>query len=437
MPLLILFIGLLFLILLISWGRINTFIAFMLVSIFVGLAFGMNLTIVTASIQKGIGDTLGSLVVIICFGAMLGKLVAESGAAQRIASGLMSLFGTKYLQWALVVTGFIVGIPLFYNVGFVLMVPLIFTVAHRYKIPVVYLGLPVLAALSVTHGYLPPHPAPAALVKQFHADIGLTLLYGILIAIPAIILAGPVFSLTLKKYTTQPLAAFISDSIPEDELPNLFSSVLSAFLPVLLIITTSLVNLYLPEGHSLKPIIASIGDPVFVMLLSVLVATYLLGIQKGKSMKATMDILSDSVKDIAMILLCIAGAGALKQVLADGGVSQQIAEGLEGLNVHPLLLAWSISAIIRVCIGSATVAGLTTAGILAPIIVTTGVNPNLMVLATGAGSLMFSHVNDAGFWLFKEYFNLSIKDTLRTWSVMETIVSVVGLIGVFILDSWI
>lgn len=434
MQLFILLTGIVALILLITWARLNTFIAFLLVSIFVGLAIGMDLATVTAAIQKGIGDTLGSLVIVVGLGAMLGKLVADSGAAQRISSGLMQLFGIRYLQWALVITGFIVGIPLFYNVGFVLLVPLIFSVASRYKIPVVYLGLPMLAALSVTHGYLPPHPSPTALVKQFNGDLGLTLLYGIVIAIPAIVLAGPVFSLTLKKYVAKPLDTFTHTNIPDNELPGMFSSIVSAFLPVILIAASSLINLYVPDGNPVKPIIAALGDPVIALLLALLVAVYALGLKRGKRMSAIMATLSDAVKDIAMILLIIGGAGALKQILDESGVSRSIAGGLEGLHVHPLLLAWGISAIIRVCIGSATVAGLTTAGIVAPLIATTGVNPNLMVLATGAGSLMFSHVNDAGFWLFKEYFNLSVKDTLRTWSVMETIVSVVGLLGVFVLD---
>jgi Gnt-I system high-affinity gluconate transporter len=437
MSLVVLLIGILLLILLISWARLNAFIAFMLVSIFVGITMGMDMTRVTNAIQKGIGDTLGSLVIIIGFGAMLGKLVADSGAAQRISSGLMKVFGTRYLQWALVLTGFIIGIPLFYNVGFVLMVPLIITVSYRYNIPAVYLGLPMLASLSVTHGYLPPHPSPTALVNQFNANLGLTLLYGMLIAIPAIILAGPIFSMTLKGYKTPPLDTFAASNIPEEELPSMFNSVFSAFLPVLLIVSTSVISLYLPAGHAFKPFVTALGDPVIVMLLAVLVATYLLGIRQGTGMKKLMDTLAEAVKDISMILFIIAGAGALKQILTESGVSQYLGASLQGLHMHPLLLAWSISGFIRICVGSATVAGLTTAGIVAPMIPQTGIDPNLMVLATGAGSLMFSHVNDAGFWLFKEYFNLSIKDTLRTWTVMETIVSVVGLVGVFILNIWI
>jgi Gnt-I system high-affinity gluconate transporter len=290
--------------------------------------------------------------------------------------------------------------------------------------------------LSVTHGYLPPHPSPVALVQQFHADIGITLLYGLLISIPAIILAGPVFSLTLKKYRAEPLKTFAAKDVPESELPGTFSSFMAAFLPVLLIALNSIVQLAMPVDNAFTRFIHIIGEPVIAMLISVLVASYTLGIRRGKKMEQVMQTLGDSVKDVVLILLIIGGAGSLKQVLTDSGLNDAIVAQLQTWHVHPLLLAWSISAIIRVCIGSATIAGVTTAGIVAPLIISTGVNPNLMVLATGAGSLMFSHVNDPGFWMFKEYFNLSFKDTIKTWSIMETIVSVVGLIGVFVINSF-
>ncbi len=426
--------GIALLIILIAWARFNAFLSFLIVSILIGVVSGMNVSSVVTSIQKGIGDLLGSLVIIIGLGAMLGKLVAESGAALRISSGLINAFGKKYIVWALVVTCFVIGVPLFYNVAFVLAVPLVITVAARYKIPAVYIGLPALAALSVTHGYLPPHPSPVALVQQFKADMGVTLLYGFLIAVPAIILAGPVFALTLKKYNNKPLQAFASADIEEEKLPSLFISILSAFLPVLLIGLGSFVTYALPPQNSMAVFAKAIGDPVIAMLVSVLFATFTLGIRNGKRLGAVMSSLGEAVKDVAMIILIIGGSGALKQVLIDTGISNHIVGGLSTLSVHPLFLAWGISALIRVCVGSATVAGLTTAGIVAPLIVTTGVNPSLMVLATGAGSLMFSHVNDPGFWMFKEYFNLSLKDTIKTWSVMETIVSVVGLIGVFAIN---
>ncbi|NLR64095.1 gluconate transporter [Chitinophaga varians] len=434
MPLLIVIAAILLLVVLVTWCKINTFLSFLIVSLLMGLALRMEIGQITQSIQTGIGKTLGSLIVVIVCGGMLGKLVAESGAAQRIAGGLMRLLGPRYIQWSLMLTGFIVGIPLFYNIGFVLMVPLIFTVAAQTRLPAVYLGIPMLASLSVTHGYLPPHPSPTALVQQFQASMGLTLLYGILLAIPAIILAGPVFSRYLKKYTTEPGKMFVAPPLPEAELPAMLPSLLAAMLPVLLLAVTAMLKLWLPVGQLPYKLVTWLGDPLIVMLLAVLNGLYLLGVRRGVPSKKLLGMMDDAVKDIAVIILIIGGSGALTQLLHDSKVSEYIATTLRDLHMHPLILAWGIAAIIRVCIGSATVAGLTTAGIVAPLIATSGVNPNLMVLATGAGSLMFSHVNDAGFWMFKEYFNLSVKDTIKTWSVMETIVSVTGLIGSLLLS---
>jgi Gnt-I system high-affinity gluconate transporter len=436
MPLLIVIIGILLLFILIAKFKLNAFITFIIVSLFVGIAEGMTLETVVQSIQNGIGNTLGFLVMILGLGAMLGKLVADSGAAQRITSKLVSKFGIKNIQWALVLTGFIVGIPMFYSVGFVILVPLVFTVAAATGLPLLYVGLPMLASLSVTHGYLPPHPAPTAITVMFDADLGKTLVYGIIIAIPAIIIAGPLFSRTIKNIKATPLKEFINPKILEDhEMPGLGISIFTALLPILLIATATLADLFLPEDFYLNPIISFLGNPVIAMLIAVLVAIYTLGLARGKKMPEVMVSVSSSISGITMVLLIIAGAGALKQVLIDSGVSDYIAGMLQGSAISPLLLAWFIATIIRVCVGSATVAGLTAAGIVLPLVSNPGVSAELMVLAIGSGSLMLSHVNDGGFWLFKEYFNLSVKDTLRTWTVMETTVGVIGLIGVLVLNT--
>ena len=437
MTFLIIFLCIAGLVLMITWGRINPFLAFLIVSIAAGVLLGIPFNKVIASVQFGIGDTLGSLVIIIALGAMLGKLVADSGAAQKIAAVMMKAFGVKYIQWALVVTGFIIGIPLFYGVGFVLMIPLIFSVVYQYKLPAVYIGLPMLAALSVTFGFLPPHPSPTALVVQFHANLGLTLIYGLIIAIPAIIIAGPLFSRTLKNIHSVPLETFQGTSLPKDRLPGTVSSFLSALLPVVLLMIATIVANFISPNTSFGKAVSFLSEPAVVMLISLAVATYTLGIKQGKPIKNIMATYAESVKDIAMILLIIGSSGALKQVLTDSGISQQIATQLNHVNIHPLILAWLIAAIIRICVGSATVAGLTTAGILAPLILQSHVNPNLMVLSIGAGSLACSHVNDSGFWMFKEYFNVSIKDTIRSWTMMETIISVVGLAGVLILNIFV
>nr|WP_294944365.1 gluconate:H+ symporter [uncultured Mucilaginibacter sp.] len=427
------------LILLVSWAKVNPFLAFLIVSITAGLCLGIPLDKIAGSVQKGLGDTLGSLAIIICLGAMLGKLVATSGAAQKIADVLVNAFGTKYIQLALVAAAFVVGIPLFYGIGFVLMVPLIFSVTYKYKLPAVYIGLPMLSALSVTHGFLPPHPSPSALVVLFHANMGVTLLYGLIIAIPAIIIAGPVFAQFLKKIPSEPLATFRAEEIPQDKLPSAANSFFAALLPVILLgITAAFPFIGNDPKDELHKIVAFIGDPSIVMLISLIVATYTLGIKQHKTMGQLGSTYTDAVKDISLILLIIGGSGAFKQVLVDSGISNQIAAGLQSFNMQPLFLGWLIAAIIRISLGSATVAGLTAAGIVSAMLVKDpNINPNLMVLSIGAGSLAFSHVNDSGFWLYKEYFNLTIKDTFLSWSMMETIVAFVGLAGVLLLNLFV
>ncbi len=438
MPLLIVISGILLLFILIARFKLNPFITFIIVSLFVGIAEGMEPVAVVDSIQKGIGNILGFLVIILGLGAMLGKLVADSGAAQRITTKLIEKFGKKNIQWAVVLTGFIVGIPMFYSVGFVILVPLVFTIAAATGLPLLYVGLPMLASLSVTHGYLPPHPAPTAIAEIFQADIGKTLFYGMLVAIPAIIVGGPLLSRTMKNIKATPLKEFINPIIlKEDEMPGTGISIFTALLPVILIGIAAIASLLLPEGSAVLKILVFIGNPVIAMLISVLVAIYTLGLARGKKMKEVMDSVAGAITGITMVLLIIAGAGALKQVLIDSGVSEYIGEMLKGSSISPLILAWLIATIIRVCVGSATVAGLTAAGIVLPLATGANVSPELMVLAIGSGSLMLSHVNDSGFWLFKEYFNLSVKDTLKTWTVMETTVGVMGLIGVLVLDIFI
>jgi len=438
MPLLIVITGIILLFILIAVFKLNAFIAFIIVCLFVGIVGGMELQSVIQSIQTGMGNTLGFLFILLGFGSMLGKLVADSGAAQKITTQLVSSFGIKNVQWAVVLTGFIVGIPMFYSVGFVILIPLVFTVAATTKLPLIYVGLPMLASLSVTHGFLPPHPAPTAIAVMFDADIGKTLVYGIIIAIPAIIVAGPLFSRTIKNINATPLKEFYNPVILEDhEMPSLTTSIISALLPVILIGLSTISNSFLPQDFFLKPIIDFIGNPVIAMLISVLVAIYTLGLARGRKMVDIMKSVSTAVSSITMVLLIIAGAGALKEILTDSGVSDYIAELLVGSSISPLILAWLIATAIRISVGSATVAGLTAAGIIMPLVSSTGVSPELMVLAIGSGSLMLSHVNDGGFWLFKEYFNLSIKDTLSTWTVMETTVGVMGLIGVLVLNIFI
>jgi len=419
---------------LISWAKVHAFLAFLLVALGVGLALGLPPPQLLAAMYQGLGDTLGSVVVVIVLGAMLGKLVADSGAAQQITTVLVQAFGPARIPWTLMVAGLIIGIPLFYNVGFVLIIPLVFAVARQYRLPAVYVGLPMLAALSVLHGFLPPHPAPTALVALFHASLGRTFGYGLLVAVPAIILAGPVYARTLRGLVSVPLAGFIAEPLPAQALPGRLNSFASSLLPVLLLGGALGMQALLPAGGPLAPALALLAEPAVALLLAVGVATYSLGLARGQAMSQVMESYGLAVKDVAAILLIIGGAGVLKQVLVASGASQEVAASLHGTGLPPLVLGWLLAALIRVCLGSATIAGLTAAGVLLPTVGQAHVEPSLLVLAIGAGSLALSHVNDAGFWLFKEYFNLSVKDTLRAWTMMETIVSIVGLAGVLLLN---
>jgi Gnt-I system high-affinity gluconate transporter len=438
MPLIIVVLGICLLLFLILVLKFNSFLSFAIVSIAVALAEGMTLDKAIISIENGIGNTMGFLVLILGFGSMLGKLVSESGAAQRITTKLVNAFGLKHIQLALMLTGFIVGISLFYDVGFFIMIPLVFTVAASTGLPLLYVGLPMLAALSVTHGYLPPHPAPTAIVGIFHADLGKTLVYGIIVAIPAIFISGPILSKALSKIEAKPLAEFINQKVlTDEEMPGFWTSFFSALLPVLLITVATIAGFLLPEDNLVRKVLGWIGNPVFAMLLSVLFAIYTLGLARGRNITDIMNSLAHSVTSITMIMLLIAGAGALKQVLIDAGVSNYIGSLLSESTLSPLFLGWLIATVLRFCVGSATVSGITTAGIVLPLVTGGTVKPELMVLAIGSGSLMFGHVNDGGFWLFKEYFNLSIKDTLKTWCVMETSIGVMGLIGVMVLSLFV
>lgn len=437
-PIIIVAGGVLLLLLLVVVFKLSAFFSLIITSLAVGVAMGMPASDVVSSIEKGMGSTLGSLAMILGFGVMLGRLIADGGGVHRISARLIRGFGRKNVQWAVVVIGFAVGIPMFYNVGFVILVPFVFAIAAQTRLPLIYVGLPMLASLSVTHGYLPPHPGPTAIGTLYHADMGLTLIYGIAVAIPAIILGGVVFSWTLKGIRPNPPEQFLNVEVPtETESPGFWISLFTGLLPVLLIAVASSLLLVLPAGSSISAIVSFIGNPVIALLVAVFVAVYTMGIARGKTMKAVMDSLEDSLRSIAMILFIIGAAGSFKEVLVDSGVGDHIAGWAGRLSFSPLILVWAIAAAIRVALGSATVAGLMAAGIVLPLIGSTNTSPELMVLATGAGSLMFSHVNDTGFWMFKEYFGLSIRDTILSWSLMESIVSVVGLLGVLVLDIYI
>jgi len=428
--LLIVLVGIGLLLFLMVGLKLNAFLALIITSLAVGIAEGMSPAETLKSIQNGVGSTLGSIALILAFGAMLGKLIEDSGAAQRITYWLIHLFGKNRLQIALLLTGFVVGLPMIYNAGFLVLIPLVYTLAATTGLPLLYVGIPMAASLSVAHGLLPPHPAPTSVAAIYGADVNLTLVYGLLVAVPAIVLAGLSFSRFFRHSTARiPAQLFTYKPKPEAELPGIGESLLCTLLPVFLMIISAVLGFLLQPSSPVSQIAHFLGDPTIALGLAVLLACYF-GVRNGRSMARLMELGGVGVSSVAMVMLIIAGGGAFKQVLLDSGVGTTIKELTTGLNVSPLLLAWSVAALLRLALGSATVAAITSAGIVLPILGGSAqVQPELLVLASGAGSLMFSHVNDIGFWMFKEYFNLNLRQTFLSWTVMETIVAVVGLAG--------
>ncbi len=437
MSIIILLSGIILLLLLITLVKLNAYVSLIIAALFVGIANGMELPKIISSITNGVGNTLGSLILILGFGVMLGGLLTETGAAQKISSGLIDFFGAKRAKLAMVITGFAVGIALFYNAGFIVLIPLVFSVAAATKQPLVYLSIAMASALSVTHGFLPPHPGPTAIAVIFGADIGKTLIYGIIIAIPALIAAGVIFPEFLKNLKASPPEGMFNTKLHDPKtLPSFAISLFTALIPVILMGIATLSDLANGPNSS-NQILKFIGDPGIALLIAVLMAILFLGLLRGIKIQTLMDNTAASLNAIAIIILVIAAGGAFKQVLIDSGTGNAISDYFQNSSLSPLLLGWLIATVIRISIGSATVAGLTAAGIAQPLIGTMHVNPELMVISIGAGSLMCSHVNDTGFWMFKEYLGLSLADTFRSWTVMETIVGVIGLLGVLTLNLFV
>ncbi|MFC7371946.1 GntP family permease [Fictibacillus iocasae] len=448
MPLVIVALGIVALLLLIMGLKLNTFISLIIVSFGVALALGMPLEEIVKTIEMGLGGTLGHLALIFGLGAMLGKLIADSGGAQRIAMTLVNKFGEKNIQWAVVAASFIIGVALFFEVGLVLLIPIVFAISRELRVSILYLGIPMAAALSVTHGFLPPHPGPTVISGEYGADIGEVLLYGFIIAIPTVILAGPVFTKLAKKlvpdsFTKTGNIASLGEqkTFKLEDTPGFGISVFTALLPVILMSIATIITLVQKtmgvDDNSTLAVIRFIGDASTSMLLSLLVAIYTMGIARKIPIQKVMDSCVTAITHIGMMLLIIGGGGAFKQVLINGGVGDYVAELFKDTSLSPILLAWIIAAILRISLGSATVAALTTAGLVIPLLGTTDVNLALVVLATGAGSLIASHVNDAGFWMFKEYFGLTMKETFATWTLLETIISVSGLGFVLLLSLFV
>ena len=433
MPLLITGLAVLLLLALIIGLKWHPFIALVLVAILAGLGLGMGPEGTMAAVTKGVGGTLGGLAIILGLGAVLGGVIAETGAAHVITDRLVAGRKGTAILWGLTAVGFLIGIPLFYTVAFVLMAPIIISAAERAELPLAAVAVAAVVSLSVTHGFLPPHPAPVMITNTFGADLGKVLLYGLLLAVPAVILAGPLLANTLRGMPrTKGALSFSAASLP-DQLPSFAVSIFCALLPVLLLAAGTLVKGLVGEAGLVDPVAAGalslITDATFALMIGVIVAMVLLGRATRTPLAELMKSVGGQLAPMAAVLLIIAAGGAFKQVLVDSGTSDYIVEVLAGFNAHPVFIAWVITAALRITLGSATVAAITGAGIALPLLTSSTVAPELLVLAVGAGSLTCSHVNDTGFWLFKEYFGLTVPQTLRSWTVMETIVSLVGLVG--------
>ncbi|TDN68273.1 GntP family permease [Paraburkholderia sp. BL10I2N1] len=435
-------IAIVVLILLITRFRIHPFIALTLAAGLVGLTSGMPVAKIMQSFQDGFGGVLGFVGIVLGLGTMLGKMMAESGGADQIARTLVGAFGRERVQWAMMCAAFLVGIPLFFEIGFVLLIPLVFIVARRTGVPLIKVGMPLLAGLSVVHGLVPPHPGPLLAIGVFGADIGKTIFYGLIVGLPTAIIAGPLFGSFIARYVPGSPSQELLDQLAHEsearDLPGFTVTLATVLLPVFLMLLKAFADIVLDQHSTLRVWMDMIGHPVTALLVALLVSLYTFGAARGFDAKQVLKFVDASLAPVAAIILIIGAGGGFKQMLVASGVGDAIGQMAVHARISPILLAWLVAAVIRVATGSATVATITGAGIVAPVVaMVPGVNRELLVLATGAGSLILSHVNDAGFWLVKQYFNMTVTETFKTWTAMETIVSIVAIILIMILSVFV
>jgi Gnt-I system high-affinity gluconate transporter len=501
MPLVIVALGVALLLVLMTKFKLNGFVALLLVAILVGLARGMGLEKTYESIVDGVGGQLDDLVLILGLGAMLGKILADSGAAQQIATTLVNFFGVSRVQLAMVLAAFAIGITMFYEVGFVILIPLVFTIVREYKLPLLWVGLPMSITLSTMHSFLPPHPGPAAVAGTFDASMGLTLVYGLCIAAPAAALIAftwPRLPFVKKMNPKMPVGLITEQEYDQDEIPAFGICLFIVLIPVVLMGGSAVGEIWMSEDNPVSPFLAFFGESPIALLVALLFAVVLLGPNIAKHMAAanaakvvdeedngqaravtpeegrqlthardkqsgpgsphrsdpslkpgrggvavadhpnrfaaSMRSAGESVKPMAMIILVIGAGGAFKQILVDSGIGDYVVKLTAGVNISPIILAWGIAVLLRICLGSATVAVVTAAGIVLPLVHASGVSPELMVLAVTCGSIACSHVNDPGFWLFKEFLGLSVGDAIKTRTTYTTVLAIIGLVGVLLLS---
>lgn len=418
------------LILLIVRARLSPLIALILVSLGLALVTGIPAAGIVKAFEAGVGSALGHIALVVGLGTILGKMMIESGGADRIATTVIDRFGASRADWAVMAVALIVGLPVFFEVGFVLLVPLILVVATRLRLHPLRLGLPMAAGLSVVHAMVPPHPAAMLATQAFHADLGLTVLFAMIVGIPTAAVAGPLYArLIVPRLGPATPPAVFREPATERELPGFGITVGTLLLPVLLMLLGSLAGAVTNPESPLDQLLRFVGTPVVALLAAVLVSYWTLGLARGLSMATIQRYTNECLAPTALITLVVGVGAGFGRILTDSGVSAALVGLAAHWHVPVLLLAWLIAALMRVATGSATVAMTTAAGIVAPLAAANpAVRPELLVLATGAGSVVLSHVNDGGFWLVKEYFGLSVADTIRSWTVCETLISVVALV---------
>ena len=438
LPLISLVIGVALLLFLNIKLKINSILALIFSAIVVGFINGMKPVAILDTIKEGLGSTLGSLALIIGFGAVLGKLMVDSGAAQRIASTLINKFGAKHVHWALIIVGAVFGISVFYEVAFMILAPLVISIAVEAKTPFMKLAITMVAATTLSHSIFPPQAGPTALVDAYNADMGMVYILGIIVFVPSVIMAGVVLPKFMKKmdYPVPPLLKK-NKVFSESEMPSFGMSLFIPLIPAILISISTILSLFITEDTLLHEAVTFIGSAEISLIIAILTAIVIFGLRKGKNMDDMMKTFETGLKGVATIIFIVGAGGAFKEVILEAKVGNYIADIMKDTNISPLIMAWLITALIRIATGQGVVSAITAAGIVGPLIPTFNVSPVLMVLATAVGSNTITHVNDASFWLFKEYFNISIKDTFKTWGVLLLTTSITGLIVVLILDLFI
>lgn len=442
MPLLIVSASILLLVILIVKFKWETFSSLLLITDLAGLALGLPWEKLPQIMVFGMGEQLGDLAVIIGCGAMIGKLVADAGGSYVIAEHLIGVFGRKKMQLAVVLASAIIGFALFFEVGLVVLIPIIFEIAKELKVPLAKLALPVGATLNTMHGLLPPHPAPSALTEIVGADIGDVILMGIVVAIPTMLIAGPLWNLCLQhffpqayRYQTKLTGFEASEKLPpRTQLPKFSTSVLTTMMPVLLIGSLTAVEQFLQIPRPFAPLLKFLADPNVAMLLSLLFAVYTMGFMQKRRLAAIGRSLNKGVEQVALVVFLTGAGGAFKAVLEQGGIAEYISELFAGINLSPIVAGWLIAALMHLCLGSSTVAAMTSASLMGPLIISANADPVLVVLAIGAGSIFGDNVTDAGFWMVKEYCGFSVKETFITWSTTTAMIGLVGLETILIIN---